>query len=872
MRYLILICIFYLIPIQKILGQNYIKGKVHSNQAKPISNVSVIVYSQEKAIIGFSYTDSLGYFLLKTSFPLDSLILQFTHLSYETQSLLVKNERDIEVVLNERYNQLPELVINAKPIDKRGDTLIFDIAFYKKPEDNTIEQVLRRIPGVEIKSNGKIVYDGLDISNFFIEGLDLVQGSYTAITRNLNVNTISQIEIIEKYQHIKALDSLVTPPNAAINLKLKSNIAMSIAMKGGLGFSPLLYLMDGNIFGFQKKQQFAILGGLNNIGIQKKNDFFDHFALINFNKRILNVHRALEPFTLDTRAYITNEERGIGAFTVKKIHSNTLLKGKISLFKDNLEKSSILETTLKDNKNEIIFNQKILNSDLPSLLESNLNFEINSKKLYVKSIFNTELSNKNNIAFSEINTISVQEVLKTYNTHLTTQNKIILRIKSKAYSLNSDWKYLKNQENMQITPSNFIINESTIFEFIKSNQVLDKSVLSVHTYSTLFQSTKNKKYDFNATFGHFADYIILKSELQGQKDKTSESQSLGVDFMNNLKQFNNDLYLNTEIQRNLKNDINVKFTSNFGYKYSKFNDAFEFSTHNETVQNIVYLNRLQIQKAVNNKRWSLEYNMERKILDVDNYFNGFILSSYQNLQKRTLNIGLIQMQNLAFTKNVINFEKNFTGTFTFKLTNFSRNQLESRLFNTQGVLYTLENGKFNGNSLNSSFKITKPISNFINISVDNTASYHFNDIFINNQKQKVSIFNYQTNAKFSFSFAKGTFIINPNYLYSQNHLLGIQSQLLQNFDFYYRFTKLSSLKMDFMVDILKFRNNKLKNTYGSLSYKYKIKKQKVDLEVRCLNILNMNVYNFLNINVFDINFGSTSLRPRMIYFIVSKNL
>ena len=67
--------------------------------------------------------------------------------------------------------------MKAKPIKIKGDTIQYLLATYKKEGDRTLADVLARVPGFDVnKENGEIQYEGKSISNFYIEGMNLMGG------------------------------------------------------------------------------------------------------------------------------------------------------------------------------------------------------------------------------------------------------------------------------------------------------------------------------------------------------------------------------------------------------------------------------------------------------------------------------------------------------------------------------------------------------------------------------------------------------------------------------------------------------------------------------------------------------------------------
>jgi hypothetical protein len=79
---------------------------------------------------------------------------------------------------------------------------------FSKEQDRSIGDVLKRMPGIEVLPDGKILYQGKAINKYYIEGLDLLEGKYNLANDNLPYQEVSQVQILENHQPIKTLDSL----------------------------------------------------------------------------------------------------------------------------------------------------------------------------------------------------------------------------------------------------------------------------------------------------------------------------------------------------------------------------------------------------------------------------------------------------------------------------------------------------------------------------------------------------------------------------------------------------------------------------------------------------------------------------------------
>ena len=119
--------------------------------------------------------------------------------------------------------ELKEVIVTAKKIRQSGDTISYSAAKYRGKNDKTLEDLLRKMPGIEVKSDGQITYNGQWINEFYIEGLDMLGGNYGVATRNIDANDIGSVQVLQNHQDVKLLQGVKSGNAPAMNIKLKQN-------------------------------------------------------------------------------------------------------------------------------------------------------------------------------------------------------------------------------------------------------------------------------------------------------------------------------------------------------------------------------------------------------------------------------------------------------------------------------------------------------------------------------------------------------------------------------------------------------------------------------------------------------------------------
>lgn len=261
-----------------LFSQISISGRITDSTGLPIKAISIILKQKSGLILSFTSSDSNGKYFLKATAPLipDSLFVESSLVGYANQIKAVTSYVDtINFTLNNIDNLLPPVVVtnDAALVRSKKDTIEYNVEGFTSTRDRVIGDVLKKIPGIEVLNDGKILFQGNAISKIYLDGDDIVSRSYNLISNNIPVDFISKIQVLENFQEIKAIKKLAFSNQPAINLVLsdKAKIKLSGYADIGLGI-PKLY--DGNIQSqlFKKNIKFLNFIKFNNTGNNLKSD------------------------------------------------------------------------------------------------------------------------------------------------------------------------------------------------------------------------------------------------------------------------------------------------------------------------------------------------------------------------------------------------------------------------------------------------------------------------------------------------------------------------------------------------------------------------------------------------------------------------
>ena len=233
MKFLVFVLAFYFFTsiFIQLLAQTIITGSVRSSDNKPLEGVLLEVETKtQPPATAFIISGADGSF--KLTIPAtpasDSLRLMARALGYAEQLVRLTNRsQPVVLTMRESATELKEVVVQGTPITRQGDTLNYKVDAFANKKDRVISDVLKKMPGIEVESDGQIRYEGRPISKFYINGQDLLENRYNLASDNLPAGAVQSVQVLENHQPIRALDSLIRPDNAALNIKLKSKATPS---------------------------------------------------------------------------------------------------------------------------------------------------------------------------------------------------------------------------------------------------------------------------------------------------------------------------------------------------------------------------------------------------------------------------------------------------------------------------------------------------------------------------------------------------------------------------------------------------------------------------------------------------------------------
>ncbi|WP_026966366.1 outer membrane beta-barrel protein [Algoriphagus terrigena] len=251
-----------------------IRGTVKDTTNLPLDYTSVLLLSpKDSALVAYTLTNKAGEYQFK-NVDRQPLLIKATYMGYlPVQKELVLPETDVlevdEIYLEPILQELYEVVVKAAkaPLMMRGDTLEYDASKFKVPPGATLEDLLRKLPGMQIDANGNIVAQGQQVQKVTVDGRRFFGGNTKMATQNLNAESISKLQLFDdKSEQSKLTGVEDGVKEKTLNVELKEE-----AKKGGFGKISAAggtderWTANGSFNKFDDVNQFSVIGYGNNV-------------------------------------------------------------------------------------------------------------------------------------------------------------------------------------------------------------------------------------------------------------------------------------------------------------------------------------------------------------------------------------------------------------------------------------------------------------------------------------------------------------------------------------------------------------------------------------------------------------------------------
>ncbi|ANH82802.1 hypothetical protein A8C56_19065 [Niabella ginsenosidivorans] len=649
-----LLIILFLIPVFAFAQKGNIKGWVEDSLHKyALQSATVTVYQKaDSTLLNYQITNAQGEFNIG-DLPVNTgmfVSISFSgYISFSKEIRLDSASKlyDFKKIYLQRdtAKNLEEIVVKAVvPVKMNEDTLEINPRAFKLDSSAVVEDMLLRVPGVTMWSDGTITVNGKKVDNVFVDGKPFFGGSPEMATQNLPKTAIDKIQVYQEKDYSKQeitntdLDSTLT-----MNIKLQPDKKKGYFGKATAGIgSDHRYEGDLSLQGYNKTSKLGVVGNINNI-----------------NKSIDNVQSALQNNTF--RSY---NRRNYGAPDLSSSGVNTVHYFGAT-FQHNFNAST---STRFDNSINGTYDWRQTNNDLVTDRVNVQNLEDTLGVAYKLTTSSNNTSNSNGIYQSANATYQNRKRARSFSLNTaynwndvnsvsqgnstTYKNDTLLASKgansseshSKSNNLNLSGYFNNNDYDEGINKKSFSTNYSLLYNSAESDSKRTSD------YESFVDSLYTQKYDrryhnesSNLTANVGLNYNGLRSLLFGNYN----FWNINIGLRNNITVNKSDLQANVQELDTLTNTykINEQLTNTNsviniqnrpGISFFK---TFTKMLTDRYYQSLVVRTDLQEQMLYQKNTSTLSYrNVERSY----NFFTpaSSVNYNYNRFNKYNLNLGL----------------------------------------------------------------------------------------------------------------------------------------------------------------------------------------------------------------------------------------
>lgn len=820
-------------------AQIKVDGIVKDSIGTPLDLANVIAINQEtKALDSYGITNDKGKYKLNLK-KNTTYKLQVSYIGMKSfEEIITTKESDVSKNFNLiEDNTLDEIELTYEmPVTIKGDTLIYNADSFKNGTERKLEDVLKKLPGVEINDDGQVEVEGKVVGKVMVEGKDFFDGDSKLATKNIPASAVDKIEVLKNHADVGQLSGVQNnQDNIALNIKLKDGKKNfwfgTVTAGGGVSDDNGLYLAQPKLFYYSPEYSVNFIGDLNNIGevAFTRRDYFNftggfknpsrqsgtNISLGNNDLGFLTLqnNKAKDintKFGAANFSFAPNKALDISGFGIFSSSRNELQEN------NTVQYTNDTDPTTPNIPTEATQNSTSQKSDL-AMLKLSAKYKPNSNNQLDYDILGrtSKETQYQNTLSSVLGRIDQQEESNPYsinqnlNYYYTLNEKNIFSLEAQHLLQDEDPFYntiLEDKANYSATASQLDLDNNQL----NYNIAQEKRVKSNQIDAKLdYWNVINDKSNINITVGNLYSSQKFDTNLfQFLDNKTTATPSpINGDITdNNTKYTFNDAYVGLHYRF-----ITGKFTFTpgvSGHMYSAKNSQFGL-THTDNFFRVLpdFNTRIQLKKSEN---ININYSMKTNFTDVSQLARGIVMNNYNSFftGEPTLESALSHNVNLSyFSFNMFNY------TNVFANINYNKNINGIRTISTPGSVIrtsTPFNSDFSDESVSASGRFQRTFGK-LRATASGNFSYSKNTNFFGLTPTEYENYTQTYRAQLRTNFKTA-----PNVEFSYRHTIQDNDQGSTRSKFY---TKAPSINFDALIwKVLTF---KTEYTYNNFSDEYK---------------------------------------------------
>ncbi len=852
-----------------------ISGKLLDSIQQPVAYATIIASSDsdENKVLTYTTSSSNGSFLLniKPNTVIDSVWITIRHLEHARKQLHLKAvSQNITVLLNKQANQLKEVQLKAKrTIEIKGDTITYNVDGLKKEKDYTIEEVIARIPGVEISDNGQIKYKDKAISHLYLNGVDLLEGRYNIATRGIPADAVEDIDIMKRHNHARIDKGRTESNDVAFNLKIKKDRSLVFgSTKADAGVPFITGLAEATPIYIKDTFQDIASAKVNNIGKSLASNGtsltqgnLDLSALELQEYKVLNKPNT-NGTSLSNSYWLDNESLSITNDALVKKGDYTIFKAATTYNKGVSAIDRLSSSTFFFGNDSTVVNRSTSNQLDEELFYLGLVQEVNKENLYFNNKLKISTNNSSGISNNIQNGAALDYDYQRDQTSIADLFTFKTALGDQVLNNGIIIEYDQAKEQSLTRPAVFTNEIVSTNEAIATIQDIETQEFNLGGYTNFNFNLGNTVWDAKQSINWKSQQLL--SDLRQQDNPTvSESFPFQSDFT--LDVFDATTSLSASYSWN---KFKLKFTPRVTYLNVKTREFLQPSLNQK--ENYLFFQPNASLSYKHNFKWNFTLSgaVAANTSKFPQLFNGLILRDFSSLVRNPAAINVTRSNSLNF---YINYDDILTGFFFNNSTRFfdatSDFTFTSRIDEDGLVQIDAIERENQTLSFSNTSNFTKRFFRILRTDLRYTFGYSKGEQLFNDLPQEFQNTNHSINLELGLDNGTWygiTYLGGANYGISRvddsrNTNLFLQHKV--ELDFYTSSKSRLNFSVESVSSSTSSNNLVNRNTLSNISYFYKPNK-KLFLRASLNNIFGEDFFTTVQNSSNFINQAQFSLRPR----------
>lgn len=249
-----------------------VRGKIldKSSQEPVIQATIRVLKAQDSTYVSGTATNTRGNFTISLS-P-GKYILNITYLGYKDKNeniQLANSGLNLgNIFIEEDAVLLKEAVVEARPIEVlvKGDTVEYNADAYKVQEGAALEELLKKLPGAEVSSDGSITVNGRTINKILVDGKEFFSDDPKVASKNLPAAMVQKLQVLDKKSDMTMMTGFDDGnEETVINLQIRPGMKEGLFGNAYAGYGTKdRYEANAMVNYMKNDNQYTFLAGSNN--------------------------------------------------------------------------------------------------------------------------------------------------------------------------------------------------------------------------------------------------------------------------------------------------------------------------------------------------------------------------------------------------------------------------------------------------------------------------------------------------------------------------------------------------------------------------------------------------------------------------------